>query len=241
MKLLFSACLLVLATPLLAQTPSVSDIVNRARATVGLDTALDGLVTLNMTGSLEPIDSKMPAAALLIVARKPCSQRMEIRIDDMVETHILNGENGCIIRSNLQNGTSQMRPLTAAEQARVAFSTRQFFSFYRPDFKNGERISYEGIEQRIGIRCHKLVYAYPDGLTTVRYFSVDEDKLISTITENKVESVSVGVQNIGGIRFPEKIDYFEDGRKLHSIVLRSIVVNKPLQEGIFDIPKGQKK
>lgn len=241
MKLLFSACLLAIATPLLAQTPTVSDIINRARATVGTDAALDGLVTLNMNGSLDPVDSKMPPAALLIVARKPCSQRMEIRIDDTVETHILNGENGCIIRSNLQAGASQMRSLTPQEHARVAFSTRQFFSFYRPDFKNGERVTYEGIEQRMGIRCHKLVYVYPDGLTTIRYFSVDEDKLISTVTENKVESVSVGLQNIGGIRFPEKIDYYEDGRKLHSVVLRSIVVNKPLQEGIFDIPKGQKK
>ncbi len=241
MKFQLSFLLIALVTPLLAETSSVHDVINRARATVGADADLDGLVTLNIQGALDPADSKMPPAALLIVARKPCSQRMEIRVDDIVETHLLNGGTGCIIRSNLQSGASQMRRLTPQELDRVAFSTRQFFSFYRPDFKNGERVTYAGIEQRRGIRCHKLVYAYPDGLSTTRYFSVNDDQLVSTITENKVESVGVGVQNIGGIRFPEAIEYFESGKKLHTILLSSIKINKPLQEGIFDIPEGQPK
>lgn len=242
MKLLLSICLLAVTAPLLAQTVDVKDIVNRARATLGTDQALDGLVTLQITGRLDPVDTRIPPATVVIIARKPCSQRMEIRIDDIVETHILNGEgNGCLIRSNLQNNESQMRKLTPPELARVVFSTRQFFSFYRPDFKNGEVVTYEGIEQRRGIRCHKLHYQYPDGLSTTRYFSVNEDHLVSTITEKKLESVSVGVQNVGGIRFPEAIEYYENGNKLHTIILSSILTNKPLQEGIFDIPQGQKK
>jgi hypothetical protein len=241
MKFLLSFCFVAFATSLAAATPTVSDIVNRARATVGTESALDGMITLQMTGGLEPADSKMPAATLLIVARKPCSQRLEIKIDDIVETTILNGENGCLIRSNLHAGASQMRQLTAPEFARVAFSTRQFFSFYRPDFKNGERITYEGVEQRHGVRSHKLLYTYPDGISTVRYFSVNEDALVSTITDNGVESVSVGVQNVGGIRFPERIEYYENGEEIHTIVLTKIIVNKPLMEGIFDLPKAEEK
>ena len=242
MKLLFSFCLLALATPLLAQTADVKDVINRARATLGVDSTLDSLVTLQIKGRLDPVDAKVPPAMIFIVARKPCSQRMEIRIDDMVETHILHDKShGCLVRSNLQTSASQMRKLAPPELARVVFSTRQFFSFYRPDFKNGETVTYEGIEQRRGIRCHKLHYAYPDGLSTTRYFSVNEDKLVSTITGNQLESVPVGVQNIGGIRFPEAIEYYEDGLKLHTIVFSSIQTNKPLQEGIFDIPQGQKK
>jgi hypothetical protein len=242
MKLLLSFCLLALTAPSLAQAVDVRDVVNRARATLGTEQALDGLVTLQITGRLDPVDTRIPPATVVIIARKPCSQRMEIRIDDIVETHILrNEDNGCLIRSNLQTNASQMRPLTVPELARVVFSTRQFFSFYRPDFKNGEMLTYEGIEQRRGVRCHKLLYTYPDGLTTIRYFSVNEDHLISTITEKKLESVPVGVQLIGGIRFPEAIEYYENGSKLHTVVLSSIKTNKPLQEGIFDIPEGQKK
>ena len=241
MKLLLSICFLAIASPLLAQPSNVQDVINRARATVGTEDTLNGLVTLQITGRLDPNGTNVPEATLVIIARKPSSQRMEIRIDDIIETHILNGEEACIIRSNLQEGASQMRKLTPPEHARVVFSTRQFFSFYRPDFKNGETVTYEGIEQRQGLRCHKLSYAYPNGLSTTRFFSLNNDKLVSTITENKLESVGVGVQNIGGIRFPEAIEYYEDGAKLHTIYLSSIKTNKPLQEGVFDIPKGQKK
>mgnify|MGYP000238775488 CR=1 FL=1 len=241
MKLVLSICLLALASPMLAQTVNVADVINRARATLGTEAALDGLVTLQISGRLDPNGTNVPEATLVIIARKPSSQRMEIRIDDIVETHILNGEEACIIRSNLQAEASQMRKLSPKERARVVFTTRQFFSFYRPDFKNGERVTYEGVEQRRDIRCHKLRYAYPDGLTTTRFFSVNEDKLVSTITENELESVAVGVQNIGGIRFPVAIEYYEDGVKLHTVILSSIKTNKPLKEGIFDIPQGQKK
>lgn len=241
MKLILSICLLAIASPLLARPVKVQDVINRARATIGAENALDGLVTLQITGRLDPSATSIAEAALVIIARKPSSQRMEIRIDDIVETHILNGEAACMVRSNLQDGTSQMRKLTPPEHARVVFSTRQFFSFYRPDFKNGEVVTYEGVDQRRGIRCHKLQYAYPDGLSTTRFFSVDDDKLVSTITENKLESVAVGVQNIGGIRFPEAIEYYENGVRLHTIYLSLIKTNKPLQEGVFDIPLGQKK
>lgn len=241
MKLLSTFCLLAIAAPLMAQTMDVTDVINRARATAGTDDALDNMVTLQITGRLEPASDKVPPATVVIIARKPSSQRMEIRIDDIVETHILDGENGCLVRSYLDQGTSQMRKLKPEELERVIHSTRQFFSFYRPDFKNGERVSYDGISQRLGMRCHKLTYEYQDGVTTTRFFSVNDDKLVSTITENKLESVGVGAQRIAGIRFPEAIEYYEAGKKLHTIHLTSILVNKPLTEGIFDIPKGQLK
>ena len=111
MKVLLSVCLFALVTPLLAQVENAKDVINRARATVGLDETLDGLITLQITGKLEPAGSKVPPATLLIIARKPCSQRMEIRVDDIVETHILNNDEGCLIRSNLEAGASQMRKL----------------------------------------------------------------------------------------------------------------------------------
>ena len=241
MKYLLSICLIALAAPLFAATPSVRDIVHRARATVGAESALNGLVTLQMSGGIEPANSELPRATILIISRKPCSQRLEVKVDDLVETTILQGESGCIIRSHLNDEArrSQMRTMTDEELKRVAFSTRQFFSFYGADFKSGERITYEGIEQRRGLRCHKLVYSYPEGISTTRYFAVNDDTLVSTVTDVGVESVEVGEQIVGGIKFPEKVEYYEGSEMLHTIVLTSVEVNKPLQSGIFTIPTGQ--
>jgi hypothetical protein len=233
---------LLLLAPLQAQ-PAVSatDIINRARATVGTSEKLDGLVTLRFVGQLEPADNSVPEATILVVARKPCSQRLEIRVGDMVETTIVDGDEGCLVRTNLSAEASQVRPLSAEELARVRQTTRQFFSFYRPDFKNGEKVHYEGVTTHRGQRAHALRYVYPDGLETTRYFSVTEDHLISLISSNGVESVYVGERSVSGIKYPERIDYFEGERKLHSIHFHEIEVNKPLATGIFEIPGGSEK
>lgn len=214
-------------------------VIECARATLGSEEALDSVVTLRLEGSLEPADSKIPSATILIVARKPCSQRMEIKVDDIVETTILHSRRGCIIRSHLNEDRSQMRDLVGPEMERVRYSTRQFFNFYRPDYKNGETVAVEGIETHRGQRARKLKYAYPNGPETIRYFSVANDAIISTLTPNGVESVGVGTQVVAGIKFPERIEYYEGERKLHTIILSEIHLNKPLEGGIFDIPKGE--
>lgn len=238
-EILLSSLSMLLALTLCAQEISENQVIDRARATVGEEDKLNGLVTLRLVGSLEPIDAEMPSATILIVARKPCSQRLELKVDDIVETTILSGGKGCIIRSNLNADASQMRDLIGPELRRVEYSTRQFFNFYRPDFKNGEKVSLEGIENYRDQRCYKMLYEYPDGLKTIRYFSVADDTLVSTITENGVESIGVGSQTIEGIKFPERVEYYEGERKLHTIVLHEIHVNKPLLAGIFEIPEGE--
>ena len=151
MKLLSSICLFALAAPLFAGQAKVSAIVERARATAGTEAALNNLVTLQISGWIEPAESKMPSATILIISRKPCSQRLVVTVDDLVETTILQGDSGCIIRSNLsdEEKRSQIRTMTDEELKRVAFSTRQFFSFYGADFKRGERIEYEGLSNDV--------------------------------------------------------------------------------------------
>lgn len=232
--LFLSFCVSLAAEPI-----SEKQIIDRARATIGADADLDGVVTLQVISRLEPPLPNMPAATLAMMARKPLSQRLEIKVDDIVETTILNGSQGCIVRSNLSVDSSQIRGLAGPELERVIYSTRQFFNFYRPDFKNGEKVVLEGIATYRGIRCHKLRYSYPNGFETVRYFSVEEDRLVATISANGVESVGTGVQVISGIKFPKVVDYYEGDRKLHTIEMLDIRVNKPLPPGVFDIPKGQ--
>ena len=229
--------LLIFSSGLLASSPSKYAIIDQARSLVGTEEALDGLITLEILGKLEKVDRRLPSATLLIFARKPCSQRMEIRVDDMVETTIMNHNSGCIIRSNLAEDASQMRALVGSELERVAYNTHQFFTFYRPHYKEGETVQLEGVVEWRDQSCYKLVYTYLSGLRTIRYFSKADFSLVATITANGVESVGRGAQEIDGIEFPESIDYYEDGRKLHTVVLESIKVNKPLPAGIFDTPK----
>lgn len=238
MKFPSSIYVCVLLLPLLASGSEVRAILERARATVGSEAALSRLVTLRLRGWIEPAESQLPGATILIVARKPCSQRLVVNINDLVETTILNGGSGCIIRSNLSDpeNRSQMRVMSDAELQRVAFSTRQLFNFYAADVNNGERIRYEGIEQHRGLRCHKLLYVYPNEISTTRYFAVNDDTLVSTVTDQGVQSVEIGERMVAGIKFPKRVEYYQDDTLLHTIVLNKIEVNQPLQRGIFTIP-----
>lgn len=238
MKLLSLYSLMLTAVSLAASEPTIQAIIESARATVGTEVALDGLVTLKVNGAIKPADPRLPGARILRIVRKPCSQRLEVHIDDIIETTLLEGQSGCIIRSNpcSPDGRPELRKMTPEEIRRVAFNTRQLFSMYREDSENGETVDYEGIEQRRGLQCHKLIYSYPNGVSTTRYFSVEGKQLVSTITDKGVEIVEIGSQKIKGIRFPERIEYYQEDKLLHTLVLKKIEVNKPLECGIFTIP-----
>ena len=238
MKLLSLSCLMLTAVSLAASEPEIQAIIASARATVGAEAALNGLVTLQIDGAIESADPKLPGARIRRIARKPCSQRLEVHVDDIIETTLLEGQSGCIIRSNPNSPAEhpELRRMTTEEIRRMAFNTRQLFSMYSEDSGNGETVSYEGIEQRRGLQCHKLTYSYPNGVSTIRYFSVDGKQLVSTITDKGVESVEIGSQTVKGIRFPERIEYYQEGKLLHTLVLETIEVNKPLRVGIFTLP-----
>lgn len=239
MKTLFLPFLVFAVIPLVTVAEDqIKTIIESARATIGSEAALDGLVTLRISGTIEPAEPNLPDARFLLIARKPCSQRLEVSAEDMVETTLLEKDAGCIIQSkpDATEEQSQLRMMTVEEVRRMAFNTRQLFNFYRADLVNDESVSYEGIEFRQGFRCHKLVYAYPDGVATTRYFSVENKKLVSMITDKGVESVEIGNQTINGIRFPGRIEYYQKDKRLHTMVLETIEVNKPLRGGIFTIP-----
>jgi hypothetical protein len=241
MKLLYLPFLMCAVLSLNAEESQIRTIIENARATVGPDSALNNLVTVQISGTVEPAEQGLPSAHIWLIARKPCSQRLEVRVDNMIETTLLSGNTGCIIQSK-PDGTSQrpqVRMMTAKEIQCMAFNTRQLFNFYREDLCNNESVSYEGIEQRRGERCHKLVYTYPGGTNTIRYFSVDHKELVSMITDKGVESVEIGSQTVKDIRFPRRIEYYHEDKLLHTLILETIEVNKPLKVGIFTIPAIQ--
>ncbi len=240
MKKSFVLYLLLFATLLVAseKPAEVEAIIKDARSTAGSEADLNSLVTLKMSGIIKPVKLDQPTARFLLIARKPCSQRLEVHIENMVETTLLQGDSGCFIRSNPSDADkhSQFRKMTAEEICRMTFNTRQLFNFYREDSGNGESVDYRGIEQWRGADCYKLVYSSSDGISATRYFSVARKELVSTITDKGVENVEVGRQVVNGIQFPKQIEYYEAGNLLHTLVLETIEVNKPLQAGIFNIP-----
>lgn len=174
MKWFVAICWLIPVLPLWSNVSMQSaEIIAGARAAVASEAAIESFVTLQIEGQIVPADAALPVAKVYIVARRPMSQRVEIHMDDLIETTILNGRQGCLLRSNSSDRTSRhMRLLNPHELATITGSTREIFAFFIPDRANGETVEYRGIEQRLGERVHHLVYRYPDGRETVRFFQL---------------------------------------------------------------------
>ena len=231
------------ASALTAQTPTAGSIIERARLTLGSEPALKDVVTLRIEGQVQPRDSRLIPARVVLTARKPCSQRLEIYVDDIVETTILHGGEAVVIRSHEKEGISQMRALSDAERECLEQSTRNMFSFYTPDDKFGENASYAGIAEHRGQMCDVITYTRLGKTKTLRYFSRKEAKLIATVKEvsgERIEVVEEGDLYVNGIRFPRAQLYFQDKQPLHRMEVEKVLVNSVLEEGIFDIPEQKK-
>ncbi len=234
---------LAAVSALSAQTPTAGSIIQRARTMVGPEPALGDIVTLRIEGRVQPQDPKLMPAKVVLIARKPCSQRLEIYVDDIVETTILHGGEAVVIRAHEKEGLGQMRPLSPAERECLEESTRNLFNFYTPDNKYGENASYAGIAKHRGQICDVIVYKRPGKTKTLRYFSRKEAKLVATIKEvsgEQIEVVEDGDLYVNGIRFPQAQLYFQDKQPLHRMEVDKVLVNSVLEEGIFDIPKQKK-
>lgn len=131
MKWFVAICWLIPVLPLWSNVSMQSaEIIAGARAAVASEAAIESFVTLQIEGQIVPADAALPVAKVYIVARRPMSQRVEIHMDDLIETTILNGRQGCLLRSNSSDRTSRhMRLLNPHELATITGSTREIFAF----------------------------------------------------------------------------------------------------------------
>jgi hypothetical protein len=234
---------LVAASILTAQTPTAGNIIKRARLVIGTEPALKDVVTLSIEGRIYPHNSKQIPARVVLTARKPCSQRLEVHMDEIVETTLLHGGEAVLIRTHKKEGISRMRTLSETERRCIEQSTRRLFNFYQPDKKNGERATYEGIARHRGEVCDVITYTCPAKIKTLRYFSRKEAKLVATIREvsgEQVEIVEEGDLYVDGVRFPQAQLYFQGRQPLHRMEVSKVTVNEALEDGIFAFPKPKK-
>jgi hypothetical protein len=226
-----------------AHVEEAERVIERARENLGLDAKLRAVVTLKIKGQIEPANPKLMPAEVLLVARKPSSQRLEVLIDDIVETTLLHGDKGVLIRSSPSDGLSSMRPLSASELESIRQSTHHLFCFYEPDLQNFEHVRHIGTTNWREQFCDVLVYNAPIGRKTVRYFSRKDARLVATIREQageKIEIVEAGDLVVDGVRFPKTQYYYQDGKLLHRFSITEVEINNALEAGIFDIPEKNK-
>lgn len=224
-----------------ANERAVARIIEQARSAIGAEADLNKLSSLQLVGQLTPVAADQPSARLVVIAQKPSFHRFELRYEHLVETTLCDGHQASILRAQLPDGRPQMRWLDTAQVEAINHSMHHLFNFYQANLQSGESIHYAGTIQRHQQSCHRVVYRYPDGRQTIRYFNQASGRLVSVVDWNGREAEVVSWSRVQGVYYPKRIAFSRQGKALHTIDYTQIVANNHLDDRLFAMPEIDKK
>ena len=168
-------------------------------------------------------------------------------IGEQQATMIINGQVGAIIGQDAQFGPSGAAPMTSDRWAAVLreHALLNAHAVFRGPLGDGS-VTAVGDELLDGVNHHILVIE--DQVAPVRlYVNADTGniaKLTTMETDHLRRDVPVEVmyenwaQTGGGVAFPNEVTMTVDGEAVHSETRSSVMVNTPLDAGLFELPEG---
>lgn len=222
-------------------------VIARARATVGSESALKALQSLHYTGTLTTTatDEKGAArpvkVAIEIIFQRPYRQRIVATSENKIEITALDDYEGWQREQDPSDSSRwRMTLLTNDQIKRLRANTWENLSFFN------------GLEQRRGVvkdlgkatvdgkSCRKLAFEHGDGIVFTRYFDDATGRLVLTETENGITIREQDETVVDGIRFPRKIistSKLADGtERTVSIEFDKITVNETFADSLFAVP-----
>lgn len=243
------ALLLAVAAGPLRAADSVEQVLAKARAYLGGDSALKAVQTIRYTGTLNivrpaPAPGDKAAAVensvnlpIEIIFQKPFQQRITVTFPKVIEVTALDGYDAWLKRTNPGNPTQwQITLLDAGQVKRLRANTWENLSFFAGIEKKSGQVQPGGDATADGVACVKVSFFHAADIVFVRYFEKATGRLVKTETENGTEIREEGEMTVNGIRFPKKlINKMPDGTGT-TIVLDRVELNVPLAAGEFAVP-----
>ncbi|TVR49133.1 MAG: hypothetical protein EA425_13025 [Puniceicoccaceae bacterium] len=225
-----------LLAPLLpmAGAETVEEIINRARAHLGADQALERVTSIKFVGTLEDADGTTGRVEILF--QKPLQQRITLHVNDMREITALDGYDGWRRVEEVGNESNWQLTLLEPQQIRrLQANTWENLSFYRGLERRGGRVEYEGRVTVDGRECHKVTFVHSPRIAFTRYFDVATGGLVMTETESGGQIREEGELRVEGIRFPRRVITSVDGNR-SVITFEQVVVNERFPRERFAVP-----
>ena len=235
------------ASPLRAET--AAQVITRARAYLGSDSALNAVSTIHFTGILEMtalVPSKEDKAKQVeeklklpadIVFQKDYQQRITITAANVIETTALDGYDAWQKRTNAKNPSQwTVTLLDAGQVKKLRANTWENLSFFAGLEKKGGTVQFGGDATVDGVACVKLSFVHADNIVFVRYFDKATGRLIKTQTENGAEIREEGEMIVNGVRFPKKVINKAPNGAITTIAFDRVELNQRLPAGEFAVP-----
>lgn len=222
-------------------------VIARARATVGSESALKALQSLHYAGTLTTTATddkggvRPVKVAIEIIFQRPYRQRIVATSENKIEITALDDYEGWQREQDPSDSTRwRMTLLTNDQIKRLRANTWENLSFFH------------GLEQRRGVvkdlgkatvdgkSCRKLAFEHGDGIVFTRYFDDATGRLVLTETENGITIREQDETVVAEMRFPRKIistSKLADGtERTVSIEFDKITVNETFADSLFAVP-----
>lgn len=216
---------------------------DKARAYVGADAALDAVKTLRFVGRLEVggADSADGSADLEILFQKPDRQRITATNGTKSETTALDGYDAWQRVSDSSEPSAWQVTLLGPEQIkRLRANTFENLAFYRGIERQGGRVEDLGLATVDGVPCRKLAFVHGPSIVFTRSFEVATGRLVLTETESGTQIREEGEIKAGGLRFPERIITTNPlpggGERIIRVTFSSVEVNPQVDASLFAVP-----
>ncbi len=232
--LLLATLAAFVAGPLRA-ADSVEQVLAKARAYLGSESALNAVSTIHFTGALEvDATTRLPVD---IIFQKPYQQRILVTGPKVIEVTALDGYDAWQKRTNPANPTQwQVTLLDAGQVNRLRANTWENLSFFTGIEKKGGRVQAGGDATVDGIACTKLSFIHADNIVFVRYFDKATGRLVKTETEAGAEIREEGEMIVKGVRFPRKVINKAGNGQTTTIAFDKVELNQPVAGTEFAVP-----
>lgn len=225
------------------------DVIAKARAYLGSESALNAVNSIRFTGTLA-LTERVPSEAdpnvmaerpvqlpVEIVFQKPSQQRITVRSEKIIETSALDDYDAWQKRSDAQDPTKwQLTLLDAQQVKRLRANTWESLYFFKGLEKRGGRVEYLGEEPVEGVPCKKLAFIHGENIVFHRYYNKATGKLVKTVTESGGEIREEGELPASGIRFPRRIINQTPDGKVTTVTIDKVVVNEVFAPAEFAVP-----
>lgn len=248
---LLAAAVVLVLSPLRA-AENVDQVISRARAYLGPESALNAVRSIHFSGALEatvsapsPTDKtklieqavKLPAD---IIFQKEYQQRITVTGPKVIETTALDGYDGWQKRTNSANPAQwQITLLDAGQIKRLRANTWENLSFFLGIEKKGGTVKLAGDVTVDGVACVKVSFIHAENIVFHRYFDKASGRLVKTETESGGEIREEGEMIVNGVRFPRKVINKGADGKATVISFDKVVVNESIPAGDFAVPTLQ--
>jgi outer membrane lipoprotein-sorting protein len=253
--MLMTCALLAAALPVLAQTPTVDDLLAKNLESRGGAEKLKAITTRKVTGKVV-VQVQMPPGAqqqqgqpapqtlempMQVVAKRPNLMLQEMRMQDRRVVTAFDGQQAWAI--NPMIGPSAQ--LLQGVQAELIRDQAQFDGPLAYARQRGDKMEVLGKEEIDGASAWKLAITH-DSKTTTVYLDEKtglERKVSASVnqggTQLLVESVISDYQPVDGIMVPRRVQTLVGGQTQATVTIDKVEFNVPVEDAEFKMPAAQ--